>query len=124
MPDVMCWSTATVTLLTWVVTPWTLVDIETAVLTAYTLSAKEVPTPTVLPEGSNEVIDVVPAPMLEFLTTNKSFASRELIVTAVPAIEVSLRNESNGIWTSKISDVVPTPTVVIPNPTIMPLSPE
>ena len=55
------------------------------------------PTPTVLPAGSKEVIDVSPAPMLEFLTINKSFTSRELIVTAVPAILVSLKNELYGI---------------------------
>ena len=66
-------------------------------LTAYTLSAKDVPTPTVFPAGSNAVMDVAPTPMLEFLTTNISFTSRELIVTAVPATLVSLKNESNGM---------------------------
>ena len=76
-----------------------------------------------LPAESKDVIDVSPAPMLEFLTINKSFASRELIVTAVPAILVSLKNELYGIWRSNIKDVVPTPTFVVPNPTITPRSP-
>ena len=46
------------------------------------------------------------------------------MVMAVPTKSVFLISESRGIWRWNINPVEPTPTEVVPSPTIIPESPE